>query len=188
MEGALRLRDAPEPGPDGPERTSVPAPGRPGQSGLQWSVLKFMVSAANNGELDLGFICSLLSLRSYSRTILTGVISWWGIFFVRRLSRLENLKLSRIRSHKTRSLEIKIQVPNYVFNQSTRDKPRSDELQSLHRRLIEFWFELKSFSLCKEQSNEAILSHLNREFTCIPQFFPSLSFISKIEFLNIFSL
>ena len=88
-------------------------------------------------------------------------------FFVLRLSRLENLKLSRIRSHKTRSPEIKIQVPNYVFNQSTRDKPRSDELQSLHRRLIEFWFELKSFSLCKEQSNEAILSHLNREFTCM---------------------
>ena len=41
-------------------------------------------------------------------------------FFVRRLSRLENLKLSRIGSHKTTSLEIKIQVPNYVFNQSRR--------------------------------------------------------------------
>ena len=38
-------------------------------------------------------------------------------YFLWRLSRLENLKLSSIGSHKTTSPKIKIQVPNYVFNQ-----------------------------------------------------------------------
>ena len=59
LEGALRVRDASEPGQDGPERTSVPASGRPGQSGLKLSVLKFMVSATNS-ELDLylSVLCS----------------------------------------------------------------------------------------------------------------------------------
>lgn len=41
-------------------------------------------------------------------------------YFLWRLSRLENLKLSRIGSHKTTSPKIKIQVPNYVFNQYRR--------------------------------------------------------------------
>ena len=74
-----------------------------------------------------------------------------------------------------------------MFSTNTGDKPRFAELQSLHRRLIEFWFELKSLSFCKDQyrTKQSHYILIDSSHACITQFYPSLSFISKIEFLNI---